>query len=85
MIVGLAFTPFLVKRFGIYQVNRIGMLFSSVFGLVFIVVGYMGNKAAAQFDAHGRAAEHGAVQMYFVFFVGIRGGVCDYQAEEFNL
>ena len=43
MIVGLAFTPSLVKRFGIYQVNRIGMLFSSVFGLVFIVVGYMGN------------------------------------------
>lgn len=33
----------LVKRFGIYQVNRIGMLFSSVFGLIFIVVGYMGN------------------------------------------
>ena len=39
----------------------------------------LGLFSAAQFDAHGRAAEHGAVQMYFVFFVGIRGGVCDYR------
>lgn len=43
MIVGLAFTPSLVKKYGIYKVNRTGMIFSVVFGIVFIVVGYMGN------------------------------------------
>jgi GPH family glycoside/pentoside/hexuronide:cation symporter len=43
MIVGLAVTPALVKRFGIYRVNCIGMVFSVVFGIVFIPVGYLGN------------------------------------------
>ncbi len=43
MILGLAVTPALVKRYGIYRVNRAGMIFSAVFGLVFIPVGYMGN------------------------------------------
>ena len=45
MIVGLAFTPGLVKKFGIYKVNRAGMIFSVVFGVVFIAVGYTGNLA----------------------------------------
>ena len=43
MILGLAVTPALVKRYGIYRVNLVGMLFSVVFGLVFIPVGYIGN------------------------------------------
>lgn len=40
MIVGLAFTPALVKRFGIYRVNKYGMVFSVVFGAVFVAVCY---------------------------------------------
>lgn len=43
MIVGLAVTPTLVKKWGIYKVNRNGMIFSAIFGLVFIAVGYTGN------------------------------------------
>ena len=43
MIVGLAFTPSLVKKHGIYKVNKYGMVFSVVFGIVFIAVGYTGN------------------------------------------
>lgn len=40
MIVGLAFTPALVKRFGIYRVNKYGMVFSVIFGAVFVAVCY---------------------------------------------
>jgi len=40
IIIGLAFTPALVKRWGIYKVNRGGMIFSAIFGIVFIAVGY---------------------------------------------
>lgn len=43
MIVGLAFTPSLVKKFGIYKTNKYGMIFAVVFGIVFIFVGYTGN------------------------------------------
>ncbi|MBR2422910.1 MAG: MFS transporter [Oscillospiraceae bacterium] len=43
MIVGLAFTPGLVRKFGIYKVNKYGMAFSVVFGIAFAVVGYSGN------------------------------------------
>lgn len=43
MIVGLAFTPGLVRKFGIYKVNKYGMAFSVVFGIVFALVGYSGN------------------------------------------
>ena len=43
MIVGLAFTPGLVKKFGIYKVNKYGALFSAVFGVVFIGVCYTGS------------------------------------------
>ena len=42
MILGLAVTPALVKRYGIYRVNLVGMLFSVVFGLVFIPVAILG-------------------------------------------
>lgn len=43
MIVGLAFTPGLVRKYGIYKVNKYGMAFSVVFGIVFALVGYSGN------------------------------------------
>ena len=43
MIVGLAFTPSLVKKHGIYKVNKYGMIFAVVFGIGFIFVGYTGN------------------------------------------
>jgi GPH family glycoside/pentoside/hexuronide:cation symporter len=44
MIVGLAATPFLVKKFGsIYKVNLWGYVISLVFRVLFIVAGYMGN------------------------------------------
>lgn len=43
MIVGLAFTPGLVRKYGIYRVNKYGMAFSVVFGILFAVVGFSGN------------------------------------------
>ena len=43
MILGLAFTPALVKRFGIYRVNKYGMVFSVVFGAVFVAMCYTGS------------------------------------------
>ena len=43
MIVGLIFTPSFVKKFGIYKVNRAGLIISVFFSLLFILVGYTGN------------------------------------------
>ncbi|HHV10376.1 MAG TPA: MFS transporter [Clostridiales bacterium] len=43
MIVGLAITPFLVAKWGIYKVNLIGSIISLVFGIPGIIAGYAGN------------------------------------------
>lgn len=43
MIVGLAITPFLVSKWGIYKVNLIGIAISFVFGIPSIIAGYAGN------------------------------------------
>lgn len=44
MVIGLAFTPALVKKFkGMYKVNLCGYLLAVVFRLGFIVAGYMGS------------------------------------------
>lgn len=44
MVVGLAFTPMLVKKFkGMYKVNLYGYILAAVFRVAFIIVGYMKN------------------------------------------
>lgn len=44
MIIGLAFTPALVKKFnGMYKVNLYGYTLALVFRILFVVAGYMGN------------------------------------------
>lgn len=43
MVIGLILTPFLVKKFGIYQVNVCGAVMSLVFSILTIIVGYNGN------------------------------------------
>ncbi len=44
MIIGLAFTPFLVQHFkGMYKVNLCGYIVAAIFRIGFIIGGYMGN------------------------------------------
>lgn len=44
MIIGLAFTPALVKKMnGMYKVNLYGYLIALVFRVLFVIAGYMGN------------------------------------------
>ena len=44
MIIGLAFTPVLVKKMkGMYKVNLYGYCFAFLFRILFIIAGYMGN------------------------------------------
>lgn len=44
MVIGLAFTPALVKKFkGMYKVNLYGYILAAVFRIGFIIGGYMGN------------------------------------------
>lgn len=44
MIIGLAFTPALVKKMkGMYKVNLYGYCFAFLFRILFIIAGYMGN------------------------------------------
>lgn len=43
IIVGLSLTPFLVNKWGIYKVNLFGSIVSLVFGIPFIIAGYLGN------------------------------------------
>lgn len=44
MVIGLAFTPALVKKFkGMYKVNLFGYIFAVVFRLGFVIGGYMGS------------------------------------------
>lgn len=43
MIIGLFFTPMLVKKFGIYKVNLTAMGLSAVFCVPFVWAGYQGN------------------------------------------
>lgn len=44
MVIGLAFTPALVKKFkGMYKVNLYGYIMAGVFRIGFIVGGYLGN------------------------------------------
>ena len=43
MIVGLVFTPALVKKFGIYKVNLAAMGLSAIFCIPFVWAGYQGN------------------------------------------
>ena len=44
MIIGLAFTPALVKKLkGMYKVNLYGYCFAFLFRILFIAAGYMGN------------------------------------------
>ncbi len=44
MVIGLAFTPALVKKFkGMYKVNLFGYIFAVIFKIGFIIGGYMGN------------------------------------------
>lgn len=44
MIIGLAFTPALVKKFnGMYKVNLFGYIIAFLFRILFVVAGYMGN------------------------------------------
>lgn len=44
MVIGLAFTPALVKKFkGMYKVNLTGYCLAAVFRIGFIIGGYMGN------------------------------------------
>ncbi|MCM1121253.1 MAG: MFS transporter [Eubacterium sp.] len=44
MVIGLAFTPALVKKFkGMYKVNLYGYILSAVFRVGFIIGGYLGN------------------------------------------
>lgn len=40
MIVGLTLTPILVKRWGIYKVNLIGLLLSTFFGIFTMIAGF---------------------------------------------
>lgn len=40
VILGLAFTPFIVSRWGIYKVNLIGMIIALLFGIPSIFAGY---------------------------------------------
>lgn len=42
-IIGLIITPFVVKKFGIYNVNSKGMIVSAIFAGLFAFAGYQGN------------------------------------------
>lgn len=43
MVIGLAITPMLVKKLGIYRLNFFGYVCAIVFRIIFIVCGYMQN------------------------------------------
>lgn len=44
-MIGLLITPFVVKKLGIYKVNKFGMLIAAVFSVLFCASGYMGSFA----------------------------------------
>ncbi|MDR2751330.1 MAG: glycoside-pentoside-hexuronide (GPH):cation symporter [Clostridiales bacterium] len=43
IIIGLAVTPMLVKKFGTYRVNLTGLIISVIFSIPVVIFGYMGN------------------------------------------
>ena len=43
MIIGLIATPMLVSKFGIYKVNKYGMILSVIFSIPFVIAGLMQN------------------------------------------
>ena len=42
-MIGLLLTPLVVKKLGIFKVNKFGMIISAVFSVLFCVSGYMGS------------------------------------------